>query len=206
MFGLGTVVWLTGCAPPEPATYQDVFDLAGMTFAFYTANTGVHPHTDVISDPNNPFTGGLGGDTNGDGAPGDDKWAIESTGLAVPRFYAWATMLVQQPTGEHQYFASAALRDVFTTAQAAPDDLYRVRAAALDGYQVVLDEFTDSLSYTADGAAYPLAPLALGDILSLGATPEGWWPIEVTVNDDAEGESETTVIAYTDGEKVVIHG
>ena len=204
MFGLTAVSLLAGCAPPE-ATYQQAFDLAGMSFEFHTAQTGVHPHTDVMRDPNNPFKGGLGGDTNEDGAPGDGKWAVESTGLAVPRFYAWATILVQQPTGEHQYFASAALRDIFDTAQAAPDDLYRVRTAAIDGYQVVLDEFTDALSYTADGAAYPLAPLALGDMLGLGATPEGWWPIEVTADDADAGESTTTVIAYTNGEKVVVH-
>lgn len=189
-----------GCAQPDPAVYEQALDLTSLEYRFHTENTGVHPHDDVLMDPNNPFTGGLGGDTNEDGAPGDGKWEVESTGLAVPRFYAWATVLVSQPTGEHQYFAAAALRDIFASAQASPDDLYRVRQLALSGYQVVLDEFTDSLSYTADEAAYPLAPLALGDMLDLGAVPEGWWPI--TVSGDGDGSPE--VVAYTDGEKVVV--
>ena len=192
-------MWM-GCAQPDPAVYEQALDLTALEYRFHTEKTGVHPHDDVMLDPNNPFTGGLGGDTNGDGAPGDGKWEVESTGLAVPRFYAWATILVSQPTGEHQYFASAALRDIFTSTQAQPDDLYRVRELALAGYQVVLDEFTDSLSYTVDNDAYLLAPLALGDILDLGAVPEGWWPITVTGEDGATAE----VVAYTNGEKVVV--
>ena len=189
-----------GCAQPEPAVYEQALDLTALEYRFYTEKTGVHLHDDVLMDPNNPFTGGLGGDTNEDGAPGDGKWEVESTGLAVPRFYAWATVLVSQPTGEHQYFASAALRDIFTSAQAQPDDLYRVRALALAGYQVVLDEFTDALSYTADNDAYLLAPLALGDMLDLGAVPEGWWPITVSGDDESDPE----IVAYTNGEKVVV--
>ena len=192
-------MWM-GCAQPDPAVYEQALDLTALEYRFHTEKTGVHPHDDVMLDPNNPFTGGLGGDSNGDGAPGDGKWEVESTGLAVPRFYAWATILVSQPTGEHQYFASAALRDIFTSTQAQPDDLYRVRELALAGYQVVLDEFTDSLSYTVDNDAYLLAPLALGDILDLGAVPEGWWPITVTGEDGATAE----VVAYTNGEKVVV--
>ena len=109
-----------GCAQPDPAVYEQALDLTSLEYRFHTENTGVHPHDDVLMDPNNPFTGGLGGDTNEDGAPGDGKWEVESTGLAVPRFYAWATVLVSQPTGEHQYFAAAALRDIFATALDLP--------------------------------------------------------------------------------------
>ena len=47
-----------GCAQPDPAVYEQALDLTTLEYRFYTEKTGVHPHDDVLMDPNNPFTGG----------------------------------------------------------------------------------------------------------------------------------------------------
>ena len=51
-----------------------------------------------------------------------------------------------------------------------------VRGLAIDGYQSVLDNFPDSVTYDATGTiAYPLAPSAYAGIEALGGTVEGGW-------------------------------
>ena len=121
-------------------------------------------------DPNNPFTGGLGETPTRTAPSGWQGGGVHR--LAVPRFYAWATVLVRSRRGASVFRLSRASHHE----RSGPARRPWVRALALAGYQVVLDEFTDALSYTADTDAYLLAPLALGDMLDLGAVPEGCGP------------------------------
>ena len=66
------------------------------------------------------------------------------------------------------------LQTVYEAARLAPEDTYWGWSAAVRGYQVVLDEFRDDVTYDATGTIpYALAPLAYDAILSMGGTPEG---------------------------------
>jgi len=155
---------LAGC--PQPASWQVGVDLTHLRLVMVTPDVGVYPDTSVLRDANNPFAEGLTGDT---------KWQIESSGFPIPAFYAWATMLANEPTGEHQFYAAANLQKIYQTAQVDPDLLYYVHDNALRGYQVILDDFPDSVTYDPSGrVAYPLVPLAYQGILDLGGTPVGW--------------------------------
>jgi len=165
----------------EPGSYEYGFELTTMTIEITDVTMGVHPSRTVLQDANNPFRAGLGADT---------KWVIETHDDAipdyagsVPRFYAWATMTAYEPTGENQFYTALALSDMWTFEEAEGADLVFVRQMAIDGYQSLLDNFPDSVSYLADGVSFfPLAPLAYYGIKDLGGEPEGGW-VEVTHED-----------------------
>lgn len=155
---------LAGCA--EAPTYQYGVPLQDVEYRVFTLDTGVHPDESIRVDPNNPFTAGLTGDT---------KWDIESSGFHEAAYYAWATMLVNEPTGEHQYYTALNLQRIYERQLAEPEDVYYARDIAIRGYQVILDEFPDSVTFDASGrVSFWLAPLAYDAIVGLGGTPEGW--------------------------------
>lgn len=164
------------CAPEPPAWYYGE-DLRSLAVVPVSWDEGVYPDTSVLDDPANPFA---------DGIDAELKWDILATDCA-PGFYAFATALATQPTGEHQYYTSWCLQTLYDAARLAPEDTYWGWSAAVRGYQVVLDEFPDAVTYDVTGTySWSLIPLAYQGIVSLGATPEGW--VEV-VSDDG-----TTVI------------
>lgn len=159
------------CVTEAPTWYygDDLTDLSVIPVSW---EEGVYPDTSVLADPNNPFA---------DGIDSLVKWEILATDC-VPGFYAFATALATQPTGEHQFYTSNCLATVYQAARLAPEDTFWGWSAAVRGYQVVLDSFPDSVTYDATGTiAYPLAPLAFHGIQALGATPEGW--VEVITED-----------------------
>lgn len=156
----------TGCAP-EPATYVYGVNLADVDFDLYATDMGVHPSTSVLDAPENVFADG--------GVSTDMKWEILDAGHWPATFYAWATVLTYEHIGEAQFYTATAAKAVYDRRDCDPQHLYYVRQIALDGFQVVLDEFPDSATYDATGEiAYPLAPLAYAAIEDLGGTPEGW--------------------------------
>ena len=160
------LVLLLACAN-DPATWSYGEDLTQLSIVPIAWNEGVYPDTSVLDDPANPFA---------DGIDAEMKWEILSTDC-VPGFYAFATALAYQPTGEHQFYTAQCLQTVYDGARLAPEDTYWGWSAAVRGYQVVLDEFRDDVTYDATGTiAYPLAPLAWQAILAMGATPEGVEP------------------------------
>jgi hypothetical protein len=160
------ILLLLGCAN-EPATWYYGEDLSKVTIVPIHWDEGVYPNTSVIEDPNNPFA---------DGIDAEAKWDILARD-PVPGFYAFATALAYQPTGEHQFYAANCLQNSYDAGRLAPDDLYWAWSAAVRGYQAVIDEFPDSVTYDATGTiAYPLAPLAHDAILALGGTPEEGTP------------------------------
>jgi len=156
---------LGSCADTDPV-YRYGFDLTSLEFSLHTADMGIHPDATVLQDPNNPFKWGS--------MEQDTKWDIENTGRVVARFYCWATMLVRQPTGEHQFYTAKALDEIWTTERA--DDLYLpfIKSMAIRGYQSVLNNFFDSVSYLPDGITnFPLNLLAYDALIELGETPTG---------------------------------
>jgi hypothetical protein len=160
------LVLLFACANPAASWYygDDLRDLVVVPIAW---DEGVYPDTSALDDPNNPFAEGI------DAAV---KWEIAATDC-VPGFYAFATALAYEPSGENQFYTARCLQEVYDAARLAPDDTYWGWSAAVRGYQVVLDEFPDAVSYDATGTvATPLAPLAYDAIERLGATPEGREP------------------------------
>lgn len=158
------------CATEAPSWYygDDLRDLAIVPVSW---DEGVYPDTSVLYDPNNPFADGID----------VVKWEILATDC-VAGFYAFATALAIQATGEHQFYTANCLATVYQSARLAPEDTYWGWSASVRGFQAVLDDFPDSVTYDASGTIpYALAPLAYNAIEALGATPEGW--VEVITQD-----------------------
>jgi hypothetical protein len=162
---------LAGCID-EPPRYLYGQDLDAPELVLWTRTVGVYPDTSILDDPNNPFL---------TGAYGELRWDLVSDGAWVPAFYAWGTHLAREPSGEAQFYTATALGEVYARRLAADEDLYFVRALAIAGHQVVLDEFPDSLTYDESGTiGYRLAPLAYQAILDLGGEPQGDWIVVPT--------------------------
>jgi hypothetical protein len=157
---------LTACEN-DPASWYYGEDLSVLTIVPVAWDEGVYPDISVLDDPNNPFAEGIDVEV---------KWEILATDC-TPGFYAFATALAYQPTGEHQFYTAQCLQTVYESGRLAPDDTWWGWSAAVRGYQVVLDEFPGAVTYDATGTIpYDLAPLAWAAIESLGATPEGEAP------------------------------
>jgi hypothetical protein len=161
------VAWSLACG--EPAQHRFGLQVAGMLYAPVSARAGVHPDASIVADPNNPFrTAPLGSDT---------KWRLLEAGGSVAAFYAFATALVAEPTGEHQFYAAQLLAEIARTGSLV--DLARrdeVLRTAVAGYQAVLDHFPDARGYDATGTtSYRLATPAYKAIVALGAKVEGDW-------------------------------
>lgn len=155
---------LGGCSIP-PGTYRYGTDLTDLAFLPYSPDEGVHPDVSVMSDPNNPFLQGIGEET---------RWDVLASG-PVHGFYAMATALVQVPTGENQYYTAASAQGIYEGELAADEDLWLARDLAVRGYRVVLDEFTDDVTYDETGTyAWSVAPLAYEALLELGGDTSGY--------------------------------
>ena len=107
-------------------------------------------------------------------------------------FYLWATLLVREGQGEAQYFAATALSEIYAYGLASEAELPYVRLMAIAGFQSLLDNFPDAVSYNADGvSSYPLAPLAYEGIVTLGGSVSGGWVV-------IEGEGGVTQVIQLD--------
>jgi hypothetical protein len=155
------------------ATWQVGQDLSALRVVLVDPDEGVHPSPSVLEDPGNPF----------DARVLEAKWDILASDCA-PGFYAFATALALQPTGEHQYYAAWCMQQLVDSAQLRAEDDHLGWSIAVRGYQQVLDSFPGSVTYDATGAyAWSLAPLAYAGIVAMGGAPEGWVAVE-----DTEGE------------------
>ena len=165
---LAGLILAASCVVGDAPTYVVGHDLGTLTFNLHTANMGVHPDTSVLDDPNNPFA---------DSAIGSQtRWQVAGEAGPIAAFYMWATLLVREQHGEAQYFAAAALDDIYSYDLATDEVLPYVRLMDIAGYQSLLDHFPDAVSYNADGVSnYPLAPLAYDGIVGLGGTVQGNW-------------------------------
>lgn len=161
---------LVGCAEQPDPTFQYGLRLDELTFEVWSPDQGVHPDASILSHPQNPFEDGIGAET---------KWDVADHG-PVPAFYGWATALVGIPTGEHQFLAANAAKSIYDLGLAELDDLPIARDIAVRGFQNVLEEFPDAVTFDGTGReAYELvtpAYLALEDLG--GDIPAGWTLVE----------------------------
>lgn len=119
---------LTGCEMERP-THINGLPLANYKFQLYSAETGIYPHEDVLDDPANMFVDDpIVRDLDED--PGL-KWRIqiyanghgvEDPGAYVLAFYCWSTLLIREPSGEHQFYSGSALKNIYHTAVAQKGD------------------------------------------------------------------------------------
>lgn len=150
------------------AEFQFGKNISGLQFELYDETEGIHPSKSVLANPRNPFRRrSIGAET---------KWAILAGGGNAGAFYAWATLLAREPTGEHQYFTATKLRDIFASGEVVGPDRQTVRAMAIAGFQSVLDHFPDSVTFDATGTqTFRLATLAVIGILDLNGDVLGDW-------------------------------
>lgn len=162
-----------------PSEYVFGFNVTGQRFTLYSEGIGVHPNQEVLLDPNNPFKDyGVGSET---------KWEILSDGGNVATFYAWATLLASQPTGEHQFYTGIALRGIYLTEEAPEEDLETIRGLAIAAFQSVLDNFPESVTFEASGKrSFRLATFAFNQIIELGGQVQGDWVLVQLPNGGTE--------------------
>ena len=158
---------LVACDVPA-MTYDYGHDLRALTFNLHSSSVGVYPSRDVLDDPNNPFAEG--------GLAGESRWEVQSSDLSVAAYYAWATWLTQEPTGEAQFYTASNLQQIYLRGLADSEDLYYVRELAIAGFTVQLETFPDAVTYDASGSiAYALSPLSYAAIEELGGIPPDGW-------------------------------
>jgi hypothetical protein len=175
---LAAVALNTGCEI-APSEYVFGFNVTGQRFELYSEEIGVHPSQDALLDPNNPFKDyGVGSET---------KWEILADGGNVATFYAWATLLASQPTGEHQFYTGIALRGIYLTEEAPEEDLETIRTMAIAAFQSVLDNFPESVTFEASGKrSFRLATFAFNQIIELGGQVQGDWVLVQLPNGGTE--------------------
>lgn len=159
------------CVEAPPYFYAE--KITGRDFVPIDDTVGVYPSSSVLDDPQNPFAlRGIGDET---------KWEVESHGDPVAGFYAWATLLATQATGEHQYYTALNLKAIYDRSRVSEEHRELVLSLASDGFQAVLDHFPESATYDATGEIpYGLATLAYQALIDLGVAPRGGWVLAST--------------------------
>jgi len=148
--------------------YRFGFNTTGIQFEFFNETEGIHPSEVTLDNPRNPFREFVIG--------ADTKFDILDDGGNAAAFYAWATVLAGQPTGENQFYTATKLRDIVQANEVAQEDRETVRQMAIEGFQRVLDCFPNSVFFDVTGTfSRRLAPLAYVEILELGGAPQGDW-------------------------------
>jgi hypothetical protein len=156
-------LFCSGCAL-EQGEWWVGEDLRDLRFDPWTEDVGVYPDTSILDDPNNPFATSL--DPNG-----DLKWDVMASGCDLG-VYAFGTALALQPTGEHQLYTASCMQNLYEGGRVADEDLYLVWTLAVRGYEAVLENFPDDVTYDATGTiAYDVVPIAQAGLEALGAVP-----------------------------------
>lgn len=171
---MSTALLCVGCIeePGEIRYGQPIWELE---LVLTGPSMGVDPDTSVLSVDENPFKDGVG----------EARWELLADSEFVGAFYAWASMLAIGPYGEAQFYTSSSAQSIYELELTDSEDLVWVREIAISGYQRMLDEWPDAVTYDITGTiAYPLAPLAVQGIESLGGTVEGGWILV----ENADGE------------------
>ena len=186
------ILVFSACAPVPQTEYDYGFALIDIEFEFYSRDEGIYPSTITLQNPNNPFR-----------ERSTDKWLIENSGFPSAAFYSWTTNLAYEPIGENQFYTAKSLETLYRSGKYR-DEHYALWEMSIAGYQSVLDNFSDSFSYTEDLVAFPLAPLAFDSIVNLGGVVSGWSKVNdengnpqiipVAVPAEAEDVSEDTGI------------
>ena len=173
-------VFAIGCEEASPPEYEYGLLLSELELQLVSDTVGVFPDRSVVFDPNNPFRSGV---------TVEGKFAALDGG-PIAGFYAFATALANEPTGENQWYTANQLQEIHgdrrltnpTNDDEEPrvdaNDLALIRQLAIAGYQNVLDEFTGAVTFDATGRIqFDLMPSAIQGILDLGGIPENGWKL-----------------------------
>ena len=160
------VLFATSCA--EAPEFRFGENITGIQFELFDPSEGIHPSKVTLQNPRNPFRNFNISD--------DTKFEILDNGGNAAAFYAWASLLANIETGEHQFYTAVKLRDIYEANEVPPEDLVTVRQMAIDGFQAVLDCFPDSVFFDTTGTfSRRLSTPAYLAILELGGVPQGDW-------------------------------
>jgi hypothetical protein len=150
-------------------------NISGLKFEFFHEDEGIHPSKVVLENPRNPF--------RFSGVSDDTKFEILGGGGNAGAFYAWATLLARVPTGEHQFYTATKLQDIYEAREVEGADREMVRQMAIAGFQTVLDDFPDSVTFdVTETQRFRLATPALLGILDLNGDVEGDWVLVLDEN------------------------
>jgi hypothetical protein len=101
----------------------------------YGVNEGIHPDKSVLDNPDNPFANANVNMVN--------VWDLtEDCPSPKSRFYLWATLLANSPTGEFQYFTAKSLHELYTVGGSE-----NAKEQAKRAYRATLDYFFDSVTW-----------------------------------------------------------
>lgn len=152
----------------DAAEFQFGENVTSLEFEFFHPDEGIHPSNQVLRNPRNPFRELA--------ISPEVKFDILANGGNAGAFYAWATLLVREPTGEHQHFTAIKLRDIYESGEVVGAEREMVREMAIRGFQTVLDDFPDAVTFDPTGTqAFRLATPALMGILDLNGDVLGDW-------------------------------
>lgn len=157
--------------PPEPRFGVDVL---GLVYDVTDDKEGVYPNDAVLGNPDNPF--------RFTAISIEARFALLGEGTAVASFYAWATQLAREPTGESQFFAALSLERIYQAGAITDEsELDTVRLMAIAGGQSVLDNFPDGVTFDETGTVPSrLATPAYLLIERLGGQVQGDWVLVST--------------------------
>ena len=163
---LGLLILVAACG--DPREYRVAIDTQEVTFEFFSSTEGIYPSRVTLSNPNNPFARySIGAET---------KFAFEDGPSSAAGFYAWATALASEPTGENQFFVGTNLRALLEAGEVPEEQRESVRELAIAAFQSVLDNFPDSLLFDATASrSFRLATPSFLGIIELNGKPEGDW-------------------------------
>lgn len=165
----------TSCLPAGEPVYGA--SLSREPLVVFDPSVGVHPSQAVLEDPNNPFVLSSSGR--------DTRFFLEANDTNnVTAFYSWATWLAREPNGESQFYAASNLAEIWLEGNASQEDLPVIRQMAIDGFQSVLDNFPDAVTFDETGKIpFELITPSYQGILEMGGQPLGNW----TLIEDANG-------------------
>jgi hypothetical protein len=171
---LALLIALVGCGGDD-SDFVFEENISGLQFEFFHPDEGVHPSKVVLENPRNPFAFG--------GINQDYKFAILGAGGNAGAFYAWATLLANEPTGEHQFYTATKLKDIYDAREVEGPDRERVRRMAIRAFQAVLDDFPDAVTFDETVTqSFRVATPALIGILDLNGDVLGDWVLVVGVD------------------------
>lgn len=163
---LALLILVAACG--DPREYRVAVDTEEVTFEFFSSTEGIYPSRVTLSNPNNPFVNyAIGSET---------KFAFEDATSKAAAFYAWATVLTNEPTGENQFFVGSNLSALLEAGEVSDEQRESVRELAIAAFQSVLDNFPDSLLFDATASrSFRLATPSYLGIIELNGKPEGDW-------------------------------
>ncbi|MEM1414443.1 MAG: hypothetical protein AAGH15_06065 [Myxococcota bacterium] len=183
---------LGGCFQ-DPGDFVFGFQTTGLTYEFFDEDEGVFPSDITLINPNNPFR------NNPPGAV--TKFSILANGGAVASYYAFATLLATETTGEHQFFTAQSAQRVVESGSLDLATENELREIAIRGYQSMLLNFPDTRTFAANGIdSFELATLAVLGIVDLGGRIPGDWvlvdaPSNLPNGFDLDGDGDDDITA-----------